>query len=123
MSFRIEIDADHSIIEVIYSGNVDFEERLKAVEEVSSIIGEYSEKRLLVDVRKIEKDMPQNDQAEFGKVLADKKELRGAKVAVVRRPGELQNLVVNTVATSRGYRIAEFESKKEAFPWLVGSVK
>ncbi len=119
MSYKLQIKEEFSIIEVVYNQATDYENRLDALNEVINHIHESKGKyNLLIDVRNIKTLLTTTQEYEFGVKLASSKELRGSKVAVLKKPQTNQNKFINTVATNRGYCLNVFTSYDDANKWL-----
>ena len=112
-----------SVITVIYQGQVDLDERKKAVDEICKLVNPGEPVKLLVDVRKIVMIMSKDEQRYFAKYLADKKELSDARVAVVHVPENNPNLLISAVAYSEGYKIVDFDNLNYANEWLIGNIR
>ena len=121
MAHQIDTLADANIIVVKYSGDVGLKERLSAVVEVCDMLNDTSCVRLLIDIRQINNTMSNEQQQYFGRYLANKPELKNAKVAVLSEQLERNaNLVINNTAYLEGYHVAPFNSRGEAISWLAG---
>jgi hypothetical protein len=112
-----------NIITVKFDGEVNLEERKKAVDEVCDLVNLDEPVNLLIDVRTIIMKMSKDEQIYFGKYLASKNELAKAKVAVVHVPANNPNQLINTVAYMEGYQVVDFDSEYYANEWLNGKIK
>ena len=122
MPYQISYHTDSNIIEVQLSGDVAFTDRKSALTEICEQFAELPKIRLLVDVRNINNVMTEEEQIEFGELLASTKFLRGAKAAVLHPKEHNPNLLIDAVAYNKGYRLAEFTSRFDALNWLQGLI-
>lgn len=111
-----------NIIRVTFNGTVDLHERMLAVDEVCELVNSPHNVRLLIDVRNIKMDMSLDDQQYFGRFLASKQALANAKVALLHKPRDNPNIVINAVAYAEGYHVVEFDQLNEAHMWLKGDL-
>lgn len=119
MSYKLQFQEENKIIEVLYNQETDYNSRLMALDEVVHYIKSKDQKyNLLIDVQKIKTLLTTNQEYEFGVKLAASKELKGAQVAVLKKPQTDQNKFINTVAINRGYSLRVFTCYDEAFKWL-----
>lgn len=119
MPYEITIDKDMNRIEVRYHGTVDLKQRLQAVSEVAAIIrAGRAKKRFLIDVTDIHSELRTSEEYDLGTKLADTKEFREGRTAVLRKPGSNENEFIDTVASNRGYPLKEFTDRDEAIRWL-----
>jgi glycerol-3-phosphate responsive antiterminator len=121
MSYKLQFKEEHSIIEVIYNQETDYNTRLMALEEVVHYIKLKERKyNLLIDVQNIKTLLTTNQEYEFGVKLSTSKEIMGCQVAVLKKAQTDQNKFINTVAINRGYSLKVFTCYDEAFKWLKG---
>lgn len=110
---------DIDIIIVTYDGEIDFETRVRALNEVIAIIRKSSKKyQMLIDSRKIKNALTTMQEYEFGKMLAASEEIKGSRVAILSNLADIENQFVNTVAANRGYNLKEFVIYEDAMKWL-----
>ena len=122
MAYKIHKN-DTGIIEAIYSGGVDLNERKMAVDEVCELVNYPDPVRLLIDVRNITMEMSLKEQKYFGKYLAGREELVNAKVAVLHNPRSNPNVFINAYAYIEGYQVVDFDDQNNAISWLTGEMK
>ena len=123
MSHIIDVLNDAHIISIKYSGDVDLTERMNTVLEACALLKPKHPARLLIDVRVINNTMTRQEQEYFGQYLANKPELKNAKVAVLSEGvSQNPNMVINNTAYLDGYHLVPFISKTEAIFWLDGSI-
>ncbi|MFT5163463.1 MAG: hypothetical protein ACI9FJ_002059 [Alteromonadaceae bacterium] len=121
MPHSISFSSQSHIITITYLGEVDLDERIAAVEKVCEDICVGMAVKILVDVSVINNTMSHQEQAYFGQYLADKAELKNAKVAVLSKDiSHNPNMIINNTAYLEGYHLVPFASKTEAIYWLDG---
>ena len=118
MAFKIEFDKTTRIISVIYSGVIDLDSKLNAVEEVIKTNATRERMKILVDVREQMMDMLLSEQEAFGEYLANHHELRNAKVAVLHEPSFNPNTIIDVTSRNNGYQLLQFSSLAKATEWL-----
>ena len=118
MTYRIDFDSSINIVHVIYGNNVTLQERIEAVENVCSHYIDFKPLKILVDVRDLVMSLSFHEQQSFGEYLATHRGLINARVAVVHKSSHNPNVVIDTVAFSNGYKLAEFKNIKDAEAWL-----
>ena len=124
MPFSLHLQEEINIISVVYEKETDFGERLMALEQVVDYIQKNKKKyNLLIDVRKIITLLSTTQEYAFGVKLANCHELKGAQVAVLKKPENDENKFINTVAINRGYILKVFFSADDAMNWLQPSLK
>ena len=119
MTFSIEFDNSHEIVNVVYNGTVSLEMRKQAVERVCSDYGQYKPLKILVDVRELIMDLSFDEQQAFGEFLANHPGLNHARVAVLHKPDFNPNVVIDSSAYNNGYLLAQFSSRSDAELWLL----
>lgn len=122
MAFSIERE-DNDIIKVVFNDEVDYLQRVEAVEALCKLINGNKTVKLLIDLTKQVSKMTLEEQEKFGIYLANAKGLMNAKVASVTAYDHSTNIVVEAVAFSNGYQIVNFNHVKDAKAWLKGELK
>ncbi len=122
MAHNIQKDSSN-IITVTFNERVDLNERITAVEKVCTLVDPSRPIKLLIDVRGITMDMSLDEQQYFGEYLASKHELANAKVALLHKPRNNPNMVINATAYVKGYHVVDFDNQNDANMWLTGEVK
>lgn len=118
MTYNISTEAASCVIFVVYDGSVSLSQRKEAVEEMCRRFGEKRPFKILVNVRKLKMDLTSSEQKEFGEYLANHKGLSDARVAVLHEEQYNPNIMIDAIAFSNGYLLAEFTSQNEAVAWL-----
>ena len=119
MTYKIETKPPSNIVNLTYSGKVDLDMRLRAVEEICNTYRDLNPLRILVDVRELVMDMLFGEQEAFGEYLANHYDLRHARVAVLHIPGFNPNAVIDNCAYNNGFQMANFSGHDEAEQWLL----
>ena len=122
MSYSI-INGDNEIVTLKYSGAVNYEERLQALEEICQLIASKGPILLVVDLCDMRLNMTMEEQVAFGKYLANKKELANSKVAMLNDKQLNPNSIVETYAYLGGYQAVSFDRQSEARLWLLGEIR
>ena len=122
MTFSIEFDRSHEIVNVVYNGTVSLEMRKQAVEQVCSDHEQYKPLKILVDVRELIMDLSFDEQQAFGEYLANHPGLNHARVAVLHKPDSNPNVVIDSSAYNNGYLLAQFSSRSDAEQWLLNKI-
>lgn len=119
MAYTIDLNEALDIVNVIYSGTVDLDMRLQAVETVCSNYSHLVPLKILVDVRELIMDLTFEEQQAFGEHLANHPGLTNARVAVLHKPDFNPNVVIDDSAYNNGYMLAQFSSCNDAELWLL----
>lgn len=119
MKYEVNICAKTQIISVIYEGPVSFQERKTTISEVCERFGEMAPLKILVNVVKLEMVLSLDEQKELGEFLASHPLLSDARIAVLHETSVNPNIMVDIIAFTNGYLLAEFTSKTEAEDWLL----
>jgi len=67
--------------------------------------------------------MSLEEQEQFGRFVASRKELESARVAVLHKSGYNPNVIIDTFAYLNGYDLVAFHDDCEARDWLKGEIK
>lgn len=121
MKYEVTICSTTQIISVIYQGALGLTERKAAVAEVCERFGELAPLKILVNVIQLTMVMSLEEQKELGEFLANHPILSTARVAVLHSSTSNPNIMVDIVAFTNGYLLAEFISEKEAQDWLLAN--
>lgn len=122
MAYTIELNEALDIVNVVYSGTVNLDMRMQAVEQVCSNYSHSKPLKILVDVRELIMDLAFEEQQAFGKHLANHPGLTNARVAVLHKPDFNPNVVIDDSAYNNGYILAQFSSHTDAELWLTGKI-
>jgi hypothetical protein len=123
MPHSIKVLHSQKIVNVIFDGGVNLDERIASVKEVCNLLPSDTPVLLLIDVRALTNLMSNPEQEYFGRFLASKSEFKQAKVAVLSQAQTHNpNTIINNVAYLNGYHLVPFTCRSEAIYWLEGSV-
>ena len=123
MPHTIKVLPTQQIVNVIFDGGVNLDERITSVKEVCELLSPNTPVLLLIDVRALINLMSNPEQEYFGRLLAAKEEFKQAKVAVLSKAETHNpNTIINNVAYLNGYHLVPFTCRSEAIYWLEGSV-
>jgi hypothetical protein len=118
MPYTLHFDQAKKIVQVFYAGTVSLIERMQAVEDVCGRYTDLNPLKILVDVRALEMHLSFEEQQLFGKFLANHPGLSNARVAVCHKSGHNPNIIIDTLAFTQGYMLAQFDKKRDAESWL-----
>lgn len=121
MAFSLYQDGA-DIISVVFTDEVDLQQRKDAVDQVCKLVGNNESIKLLINLTCYINKMTLEDQETFGHYLAHAKALSNAKVASVTGFSQSSNVVVEAVAYTQGYQVVSFNSEHEARAWLQGEL-
>jgi len=122
MSYQLQVE---NFIILTYSGMVGFDERMQAAEDLVKLVSKQKQqaKSLLVDCRKLENQMTEDDEEKFGKFIAKNPILSGLrKVALVHNVKHSPTPHLQYSAYANGLNIVPFHSYYDAKSWLDGSL-
>jgi hypothetical protein len=122
MAYTIDLDESHEIVNVVYSGMTSLDMRMQAVAEVCSLHRHLKPLKILVDVRGLVMDLSFDDQQAFGIHLAGNPVLTDARVAVLHKPDNNPNAIIDDSAFNNGYMLAQFSSQTDAELWLLNRI-
>ncbi len=110
------------IINVVFTEEVDLQQRKDAVDEVCKLVDNHEPTKLLINLSRYINKMTLEEQEIFGHYLAHAKGLANAKVASVTGFSQASNVVVEAVAFTQGYQVVNFNNEHEARAWLQGEL-
>lgn len=125
MSFSFNIDEKEKLVTVTCDKSVSSEERLKVLNELIEILKERTDLNIFLDVSHADMSMTDEEQIEFGELLAENKRyFDGHKTAVLVNNDRLFDTLFLSSAYLNGFdHFLEFDSKKEAYQWLHGEIR
>lgn len=121
MAFSLD-KTEQDIIKVIFSEEVDLQQRKEAVDRVCELVSGKTQVKLLIDLTCFINKMTLEEQALFGHYLANAKALSQAKVASVTAYNKQTNIVVEAIAFTQGYQVVNFHNEADAKAWLQGQL-
>lgn len=118
MSFKVEVNHEHGYVHLVYTGDVDIEERVKARDEVFRIREQFDLLRTLVETQNSNMRLSTKDIIHFANSFP--KDLpAGYHVAVVAGQDANVDTLLENLASSVGLRIRAFKDRDAAIKWLV----
>ena len=121
MTYLINRLQQTGIITITYSGDVFVNDRINAMEEAHTLLKKNHDKKLIIDVRKINNKMTESEQEDFGVFLAEKFTSQKTKVAVIHPKKNSQaDIIIDGIAFLHGCRLAQFYTLQDAELWLMG---
>jgi hypothetical protein len=115
----IKVLPDTDIVEVRYAGEITYRSRIATLEELERMLPDGGLHRLLINYTSAwpasERDGPA--VAEFGAKLGRVPFARGARIALVNAPLDLDSQTA-TVSTHAGFSFRQFHERALAIEWL-----
>lgn len=118
MPYTVEANKDKGFVHLIYSGTVEFEERLKARDHVFELIRNEGLGRTLVETQDSSIKMTTTDIIRFAETFPTDLPDRYHVAVIVSPDDEVDHLVENMLSL-RGVSIKAFEKSGEALKWLL----
>lgn len=119
------LEQETHLLILTYSGDVDFEQRLKAAQELEKLLRNENKDfvGLLVDCRKMHSTMSVEEEQKFGQYIATHPVLQTIKkVAMVHQSRENPTIFLQSYAYANGLNIVPFIAYYEARSWLDGNL-
>jgi hypothetical protein len=118
MTFDLTVDHDQAFIHLVYSGDVDIDERKKARDEVFAIRKQYDLTRCLVETQNSTMRLSTKDIIQFANSFpADLPP--DYHVAVVAGMDADVDTLIENLASTAGLRIRAFKDSGSALKWLM----
>lgn len=117
--FNLKVDDKRRIVEVIYRGMINLDDRQRAVDAATRIMEERGYHGVLVDFSDAEMEMlnPEKESG-FADVLSKNPILARGCTAYLSRPGQSINWFIEVLARARRFRCKHFTNRNEAYSWL-----
>jgi hypothetical protein len=118
MSFKVTVNQEHGYVHLVYTGEVDIDERVEARDEVFKVREQYNLLRALVETQDSNMRLSTKDIIHFANSFP--KDLPpGYHVAVVAGRDANVDTLLENLASSVGLRIRAFKDRDAAIKWLV----
>lgn len=118
MSFKVTANRDQNYVHLVYSGEVDLEQRLEARDMAFSVRKQHDFNRTLVETQDSNMRMSARDIIQFAKSFpADLP--ASYHVAVVVGPNNDVDTLLENLASSSGLAIRAFKDRDAALKWML----
>lgn len=125
MMFGFEVNKEKELVTVIFGGSLSSEEREKVLEQLVEFLKNNPNLNIMLDVSRADLNMSDDEQIEYGHLLATKKQyFNKNKTAVVTNCKNIHSSLFLSEAYSEGFNnLMEFDNKSEALQWIAGEIK
>lgn len=118
MAFDVTADLENGYVHLVYTGEVDLDERIKARDRVFEVRKEHDLARSLVETQDSNMNLSTKDIIQFSKTFP--KDLPSTyHVAVVVGPEDNVDILLENLASSAGLTIRAFKNRDMALKWLL----
>lgn len=118
MPFEVKADLESGFVHLVYTGDVDIEERIKARDRVFEIRRKHELFRSLVETQNSNMNLTTRDIIQFAKSFpADLPD--NYHVAVVVGPNDNVDILLENLASTAGLTIRAFKDRGMAMKWLL----
>lgn len=118
MTFKVQVNHDQAFIHLVYSGDVDIEERTKARDEVFALRRQFNLTRCLVETQNSSMRLSTKDIIQFANSFPNDLP-PDYHVAVVAGMDANVDTLIENLASTAGLRIRAFKDSGSALKWLV----
>ncbi|WP_158969248.1 hypothetical protein [Paraglaciecola sp. L3A3] len=118
MPHEITVLEGTSIIKITYNDEVSLDERINMITELTLNYITTSHLKILLDARKLVKNMTETEQKLWGKYIASREEFITASVAVLDQINIHINQSSIKMAYLTGQNIQQFHCEETAIDWL-----
>lgn len=119
MPYELNANLGLEYVHLIYSGEVELTERLKAKDAVFSLCFEKNLHRALVDVSGSSMRMHDSDIIKFASSFKDTKLPLNYRLACVVGPNNESDKLIEIIISLDGINVKYFNNFKEAESWLI----
>lgn len=118
MTYQVQVNHDQAYVHLVYSGDVDFEERKKARDEVFALRQQFNLTRTLVETQSSTMRLSTKDIIQFANSFPDDLPPDYHVAVVAGMDADVDTLIENLASTA-GLRIRAFKDSDSAVRWLV----
>jgi len=119
MSYEFKLDLGKTVIEVEYTGIVNFEERKKAIKEGVSILQDREYPRILINLVGAKMQLSKQEKVELAKYISEQHALIQAKTAFLIRCEQTEREEIDdAVVRTEEFDSQVFYSRTKALEWL-----
>jgi len=121
MSYEFKLDFENAVIEVEYTGVVDFNERKQAIEEGVAILQDREYPRILINLVGAKMQLSKHEKVELAKYISEQHALINAKTAFLIRCEQTEREEIDdAVVRTDEFDSQVFYSRSKALDWLGG---
>ena len=120
-----KIDRDKELVTVICGGSLSSKDREKVLDRLVEFLKINPNFNLFLDVSRADLSMNEDEQIEYGHLLASKKEYFNMNRAAVltNNNTDSQSLFLLEAYSEGLYNFLEFSDRNEALEWVSGEIK
>ena len=119
MSHSFKLDIGHEIIEAEYTGIVDFEERMEAINVGMAILQDREYPRIMINLVGAKMQLSNNEKRELAKYISEQHALLRVKTAfLIRCEQTAKQDIDDAVIRSEEFQSKVFYSRAKALEWL-----
>ena len=111
MAFTIGIQPDGGLIEITFTGKVNYEQMVETRQEIWNIVSEDGNRTALIDLRDIIWDISASQTFEFASTI---KHPQGMRIALVCKENDKTPRFLETVAKNRGSNVVLYSDYADA---------
>jgi len=121
MSYEFKLDFENAVIEAVYTGLVDFNERKQAIKEGVSILQDRDYPRILINLVGAKMQLSKTEKVALAKYISEQHALIKAKTAFLIRCEQTEREEIDdAVVRSDDFDSQVFYSRTKALEWLGG---
>ncbi|MGW8246513.1 MAG: hypothetical protein ACWGOV_00260 [Acidiferrobacterales bacterium] len=117
MAFDVKVNHEQGFVHLVYSGDVEIEERKKARDEVFAVRKHYDLTRCLVETQNSNMRLSTKDIIHFANTFPDDLPPDYHVAVVAGQDADVDTLIENLASTA-GLRIRAFKDRDAAIRWL-----
>lgn len=119
MSYEFKLDLENSVIEVEYTGIVDFKERMQAIKEGMAILQDREYPRIMINLVAAKMQIDKFEKIELAKYISEQHALISAKTAFLIRCEQTEREEMDDAVLRYDEFISQvFYSRAKALEWL-----
>lgn len=119
MSYTFKLDIEHTVIEVEYTGLIDFDERKQAITEGVAILQDRDYSRILINIVGAKLQLSNNEKVELAHYISEQHALIEAKTAFLIRCEQTEREEIDDAVMRREkFNSRVFYSRTKALEWL-----
>ncbi|HEC60333.1 hypothetical protein LCGC14_0633940 [marine sediment metagenome] len=120
MSYEFKLDVQNSVIEAEYLGVVNFEERMKAIEEGVAILQDREYPLILINLVGAKMELSKREKIALAKYVSEEHALINAKTAFLIRCEQTEREEMDeAVSRTEEFVSKVFYSRSAALQWLL----
>ncbi|PHS31901.1 MAG: hypothetical protein COA95_05310 [Methylophaga sp.] len=119
MSYTFKLDSEHTVIEVEYTGLIDFDERKEAIKEGVAILQDRNYSRILINLVGAKLRLSNSEKVELAHYISEQHALIEAKTAFLIRCEQTEREEIDDAVMRREkFNSQVFYSRSKALEWL-----